>query len=302
MPARKRKEKADYFAQNEIAHASDLSPEDRDQLVSAINRCREASRDIWQFTSWPLRTQAALLPAYELFLLILDLGDPAIDDLASHPFFRQGRRRKLSRNKPALMVVHLALCPRDQRQRNLCSSWVPLVESFAKRGVAPENFQAELSRTNLRTCTEELRAERRREREPAPDDQSTADENDCEQTEPSVEELDGVHVGLERSDQFRNDPGKLSCPAEHEVGRGRAEITLEVAICLGPHRVVSKRSISRETSEAIQDVIDRRPLDALNASTLEQIGKILREFDSQEHRRTSTKNDRLRTLSGARPN
>jgi len=120
---------------------------------------RRLNRGKGFFVGWYDKIRA-LTPAYPVYTLVLEGGEPAVKAVLSHPVFA-GRQRAPSKNKQALLAVYLSAKPTTGEQRKLCSDWACILEWAADENVAVAEFAEWASRVKLKAAKAYVREKRR---------------------------------------------------------------------------------------------------------------------------------------------
>lgn len=103
--------------------APQLNPaETHARLDALVNACVGAPNDRSSFVKHKELLVTDLAPPYALFCFVKD-NPELVDALRDHEVF-EGRMRKISRSKIALLCAYCKMKPDNEKERASCSDWV----------------------------------------------------------------------------------------------------------------------------------------------------------------------------------
>ena len=102
------------------------------------------------FGSYKDKLEGPMRHAYDLFLIFLKMGEPAVMQALKNPYFAS-RVRMPRKLKPALIAVQVVAKPVEQTDGNACYTYAKLLESAAANKIMPDDFAAWAEKAPLRS-------------------------------------------------------------------------------------------------------------------------------------------------------
>ena len=135
------------------------SEQPADTLHAAIEACERTDGSAF-FQAQQDQLVQALNAPYALYEIMLTGGDTAVESVVRHSYFAT-RKRGPRKDNLALLAILLALKPKTESHRKLCSAWAAILIWAADHQVPAAGFKSEASLVTLATCRGHLREKRR---------------------------------------------------------------------------------------------------------------------------------------------